>query len=143
MGAVIAAPSVWEAFYAPSAGVWRHGYTYGGHATSAAAGVANIKIMMRENLPSHVARLEDKFASALRSLEDLDVVSEVRTGVGFLGGIQMADPNIAPTMYGKCRDVGVISRAIWGGALQVAPPLSTTEAEIDEMVELFRIGLTS
>jgi len=46
-------------------------------------------------------------------------------------------------MYGKCRDAGVISRAIWGGALQVAPPLSTTEAEIDEMVELFRVGLTS
>jgi adenosylmethionine-8-amino-7-oxononanoate aminotransferase len=143
MGAVIAAPSVWETFYAPSAGVWRHGYTYGGHATAAAAGIANIKIMMRENLPAHVAQLEDKFASALRTLEDLDVVSEVRTGVGFLGGIQMADPNIAPAMYGKCRDVGVISRAIWGGTLQVAPPLSTTEAEIDEMVELFRVGLTS
>jgi adenosylmethionine-8-amino-7-oxononanoate aminotransferase len=143
MGAVIAAPSVWETFYAPSAGVWRHGYTYGGHATAAAAGIANIKIMMRENLPAHVAQLEDKFASALRTLEDLDAVSEVRTGVGFLGGIQMADPNIAPAMYGKCRDVGVISRAIWGGTLQVAPPLSTTEAEIDEMVELFRVGLTS
>jgi adenosylmethionine-8-amino-7-oxononanoate aminotransferase len=143
MGAVVAAPSVWETFYAPSAGVWRHGYTYGGHATAAAAGIANIKIMMRENLPAHVAQLEDKFASALRTLEDLDVVSEVRTGVGFLGGIQMADPNIAPAMYGKCRDVGVISRAIWGGTLQVAPPLSTTEAEIDEMVELFRVGLTS
>ena len=143
MGAVIAAPSVWETFYAPSAGVWRHGYTYGGHATAAAAGIANIKIMMRENLPAHVAQLEDKFASALRTLEDLDVVSEVRTGVGFLGGIQMADPNIAPAMYGKCRDVGVITRAIWGGTLQVAPPLSTTEAEIDEMVELFRVGLTS
>jgi adenosylmethionine-8-amino-7-oxononanoate aminotransferase len=99
--------------------------------------------MIRENLPAHVAQLEDKFASALRTLEDLDVVSEVRTGVGFLGGIQMADPNIAPAMYGKCRDVGVISRAIWGGALQVAPPLSTTEAEIDEMVALFRVGLTS
>jgi adenosylmethionine-8-amino-7-oxononanoate aminotransferase len=143
MGAVVAAPSVWETFYAPSAGVWRHGYTYGGHATAAAAGIANIKIMMRENLPAHVAQLEDKFASALRTLEELDVVSEVRTGVGFLGGIQMADPNIAPAMYGKCRDVGVISRAIWGGTLQVAPPLSTTEAEIDEMVELFRVGLTS
>ena len=143
MGAVVAAPSVWETFYAPSAGVWRHGYTYGGHATAAAAGIANIKIMMRENLPAHVAQLEDKFASALRTLEDLDVVSEVRTGVGFLGGIQMADPNMAPAMYGKCRDVGVISRAIWGGTLQVAPPLSTTEAEIDEMVELFRVGLTS
>ena len=105
--------------------------------------VGNSKSNNLSNLPAHVDRLEDKFASALRTVEDLDVVSEVRTGVGFLGGIQMADPNIAPAMYGKCRDAGVISRAIWGGALQVAPPLSTTEAEIDEMVELFRVGLTS
>jgi len=143
MGAVIAAPSVWEAFYSETAGVFRHGYTYGGHATAAAAGIANINIMMREQLPTHVAKLEDKFATALRTLEDIDVVSEVRTGVGFLGGIQMADPAMAPAMYAKCRDVGVISRAIWGGAMQVAPPLTTTADEIDQMVALFREGLTS
>lgn len=143
MGAVIAAPSVWETFYSETAGVFRHGYTYGGHATAAAAGIANINILMREKLPSHVAQLEDKFATALRSLEDIDCVSEVRTGVGFLGGIQMADPATAPAMYAKCRDVGVISRAIWGGAMQVAPPLTTTADEIDQMVALFRVGLTS
>jgi len=143
MGAVIAAPSVWETFYSETAGVFRHGYTYGGHATAAAAGIANINILMREQLPSHVAKLEDKFATALRSLEDIDCVSEVRTGVGFLGGIQMADPSMAPAMYAKCRDVGVISRAIWGGAMQVAPPLTTTADEIDQMVALFRVGLTS
>jgi len=142
MGAVVAAPSVWEAFYAEGAGVFRHGYTYGGHATAAAAGIANVNILMREAIPAHVAQLEDKFAAAVRSLEDLDVVAEVRTGVGFLAGIQMVDPATAPKMYERCRDVGVISRAIWGGALQVAPPLTTTSDEIDEMVALFRAGLS-
>jgi len=142
MGAVVAAPSVWETFYAEGAGVFRHGYTYGGHATAAAAGIANVNILMREAIPAHVAQLEDKFAAAVRSLEDLDVVAEVRTGVGFLAGIQMVDPATAPKMYERCRDVGVISRAIWGGALQVAPPLTTTSDEIDEMVALFRAGLS-
>ncbi len=142
MGAVIAAPSVWNEFYREGAGVFRHGFTYGGHAVSAAAGLANIKIMADEKLPQHVAELEGKFASALRTLEDLPNVAEVRTGVGFLGGIQMTDPASAPAMYARCRDAGVISRAIWGGALQVAPALSTTSDEIDQMVALFRAGLS-
>lgn len=141
MGAVIAAPSVWREFYRQGAGVFRHGFTYGGHATSAAAGLANIDIMAEENLPGHVARLEGVFAAALRTLEDLPVVSEVRTGIGFLAGIQMAEPSRAPEFYARCRDAGVISRAIWGGALQVAPPLTTTEDEIHQMVALFRAGL--
>ena len=59
-------------------------------------------------------------------------------GAGYVGLSRVLD-----NLPMGCRDVGVISRAIWGGALQVAPPLSTTEAEIDEMVELFRVGLTS
>lgn len=142
MGGVIAAPSVWREFYRPGAGMFRHGFTYGGHATSAAAGLANLDIMAEENLPGHVARLEGVFAAALRSLEDLPIVSEVRTGIGFLAGIQIAEPSRAPEMYGKCRDAGVLSRAIWGGTLQVAPPLSTTEDEIHQMVALFRAGLS-
>ena len=46
MGAVIAAPSVWREFYRQGAGVFRHGFTYGGHATSAAAGLANIDMAL-------------------------------------------------------------------------------------------------
>ena len=143
MGAVIAAPSVWREFYREGAGMFRHGFTYGGHATSAAAGLANIKIMMDEKIPAHVAAHEAVFASALRTLEDLPAVREVRSGVGFLGGIQMEDPASAPGFYVKCREAGVISRPIWGGTLQVAPPLTTTKDEIHQMVELFRAGLSS
>ena len=50
MGAVVAAPWVAEPFWAPGAGMWRHGYTYSGHATVAAAALANLDIMEREDL---------------------------------------------------------------------------------------------
>ena len=143
MGAVVAAPSVWNEFYREGAGIFRHGYTYGGHATSAAAGLANIKIIADERLPQHVAELEDYFTQAVKTLEDIDVVREVRAGVGFLGAIQLEDPTTAPHWYEKCRAAGVISRAIWTGSLQIAPPLVITKDEIDQMVALFRKGLTS
>ena len=48
MGAVIAAPWVAEPFWQPGAGLWRHGYTYSGHATAAAAALANLDVMERE-----------------------------------------------------------------------------------------------
>ena len=51
MGAIFVAPRVAEPFFDPAAGVWwRHGYTYGGHAAAAAAAMANLDIIERENL---------------------------------------------------------------------------------------------
>ena len=50
MGAVLAAPWVAEPFWARGAGVWRHGYTYSGHAVVAAVAIANIAILEREEL---------------------------------------------------------------------------------------------
>ncbi|MGE5460982.1 MAG: aspartate aminotransferase family protein, partial [Solirubrobacterales bacterium] len=58
MGAVLASPAVAEPFWAPGAGLWRHGYTYAGHATVAAAALANLDIVERERLPERALALE-------------------------------------------------------------------------------------
>ena len=42
LGAVLVAPSVWGPFFAEGAGMFRHGYTYSGHAAVAAAALANL-----------------------------------------------------------------------------------------------------
>ena len=55
MGAVIAAPWIAEPFWRKGAGMWRHGYTYSGHATAAAAALANLDIMERESLPKRAS----------------------------------------------------------------------------------------
>ena len=84
MGAVIASPRVAAPFFDGTAGVWRHGYTYSGHATAAAAGLANLDILEREALPARALQLETELADALAPLEEHDLVSEVRRGVGVL-----------------------------------------------------------
>jgi len=142
LGAVVAAPSVWKTFYAPETGVWRHGYTYSGHATATAAALANLKIMMDEDLPGHVRRLEKTFSDAVQTLSDIPAVDHVRSGVGFLAGIQLKEPLRAMEYNSRVREAGLLTRAIVGGAIQISPALSTTEDEIHQMVALYRAGLT-
>ncbi len=96
MGAVFVAPRVAEPFFA--GGVWwRHGYTYGGHAAAAAAAHANLDILERENLLDDSARLEKTLHEKLAPLADHPKVAEVRSGIGAVAAVQLADPGEAPS----------------------------------------------
>jgi putrescine---pyruvate transaminase len=140
MGAVIAAPEVVEPFLEPSAGVWRHGYTYSGHAVAAAAGLANLAVLEREELAVRATTLEKSLAEALRPLEDHPLVGEVRAGTGVLAAVQpsdeamAADPAIGPRLVAACRDAGVLTRTLASGALQISPPLVIEDHDLDDLV---------
>ena len=85
-----------EPFFDPSAGVWwRHGYTYGGHAAAAAAAMANLDIIEREDLLAASARLEKTLHDKLARLADHPAVAEVRSGTGAVAAVQLADPAAA------------------------------------------------
>lgn len=132
MGAVFIAPHIAEPFFA--GGVWwRHGYTYGGHAGAAAAAMANLDIIEREGLLAEATRLEGDLAAALTPLADLDAVAEIRTGLGAVSAVQLADPARAQEAVGAMRRHGVSGRAAGQGALQISPSFVMTTAEVEEM----------
>lgn len=141
MGAVIASPRVAEPFWTAGAGLWRHGYTYAGHATVAAAAMANLDIMEREGLVQRGLRLESEIAGALSPLAEHDLVDEVRCGTGAVAAVQLsaerlgADPAFAGRVIAACRDAGVMTRALATGALQVSPALVIDEAGLKELAE--------
>ncbi|WP_153395373.1 aminotransferase family protein, partial [Ornithinicoccus halotolerans] len=113
MGAVLVAPRVWEPFFRPDAGVWwRHGYTYSGHATAAAVALANLELLEREELLAEAARLEATLDRVLQPLADHDRVTEVRSGMGAVAAVQLADAAAAPGMVRALRAEGVSSRAV-------------------------------
>src|SRR5207302_4122720 len=90
LGAVIAGPRVAAPFWEEGSGrVFRHGYTYSGHAASCAVALANLEILEREDLVARVRSLETVLASALKPLADHPLVAEVR-GVGLLGAVEIA-----------------------------------------------------
>jgi putrescine aminotransferase len=129
LGAVIAAPRVWEPFWREGAGMFRHGYTYTGHATVSAAALANLDIMEREDLVDRA-----------KTLGDHALVGEIRGGTGVLGAVQLDDavldddPGAAARVTLAARRHGVLSRALAPGALQVSPPLVLERDELEELV---------
>lgn len=143
-GAVIAAERVWQPFYAEGAGMWRHGYTYGGHGVAAAAGLANLAILRREELPQRVADLAPVLHATLtEALADVPAVQEVRTAPGFLAAVQLADPDRIAGAVAAARAHGVLTRALVGGALQISPPLVMTTEQMQVMAEALRAALES
>ena len=146
MGAVVASPRVAETFFSPGAGVWRHGYTYAGHATVAAAAIANLDIMERERLPGRALDLERRLADALAPLANHALVEEVRAGTGVIAAVQLSverlkEPGLAPAVIAACREAGIMTRALATGALQVSPSLVIDEAGLSELAEGIRAGL--
>jgi putrescine---pyruvate transaminase len=139
MGAVIAAPWVAEPFWRPGAGLWRHGYTYSGHATAAAAALANLDVMEREELPKQALELERDLVTALAPLADHPLVGKVRAGTGALAAVQFAgdaleaDPGLPARVVTACRANGILTRALGIGALQVSPALVLTQDELGEL----------
>ncbi len=127
-------------------GEFNHGYTYSGHPVACAVALANIDIMERENL---VGRVRDDIgpylAAQFEEIKKHPLVGDAQT-CGFVGGLvlvrdkktgQKFDENLGVGMVcrGHCFGNGLIMRAV-GDRMIIAPPLTMTHAQIDEMVGL-------
>jgi putrescine aminotransferase len=147
LGGVIVGPRVREPFWAAGAGLWRHGYTYSGHATATAAAHANLDIMERESLPERALGLETELADALAPLADHALVSEVRAGLGVVAAVQLAheaiaeDPSLPDRAALAARRHGVLTRVLVGGGLQISPALVFDRDDLAELVGGLRAAL--
>jgi adenosylmethionine-8-amino-7-oxononanoate aminotransferase len=143
LGAVIASELVQEPFWTTPGTMFRHGYTYSGHPSVCAAGLANLDIIEREQLVGRVRELEPVLASALEPLAALPAVSAVRAGLGLLGAVEIdataraADPGLVDRLVKECREQGVLTRGLAGHSLQVSPSFVITEAQIRRIAEVF------
>ena len=147
LGGVIVGRRVREPFWSAGAGIWRHGYTYSGHATAAAAAHANLDIMERESLPERALGLERELAEALAPLADLPLVSEVRAGLGVVAAVQLSpdaiaeDASLPDRVALAARDHGVLTRVLVGGGLQISPALVFDGDDLEELVAGLRAAL--
>jgi putrescine aminotransferase len=144
LGAVIASPRLQEPFWTtPGAALFRHGYTYSGHPSACAAGLANLDVLEREGLLERVSRLEQVLDATMRPLAELPQVSEVRSGVGLLAAVEIApharaaEPGVVDRIVKGCRERGVLTRGLAGHSLQVSPAFVIDETEIGRIAEVF------
>ncbi len=137
LGAVLASKRVAEPFFKAGAPMWRHGYTYSGHATATAVALANLDLLERENLIARGRELEGPLADALRPLAAHPGVDEVRAGTGLMAAVALsaelraADAQWANKVVAGLRERGVISRLLADGSLQISPALVATEEDFD------------
>jgi putrescine---pyruvate transaminase len=120
--------------------VFRHGYTYQGHSGAAAAAMANLDILEREDLVGRVRRLEPVLDASVRRLAGLTTVGEIRT-VGLTAAVTIrpevlaADPTAPDRIVAAALRHGVASRVLRGHAIHISPPFVITEGQIDAMVD--------
>ena len=138
LGGVIASARIAEPFWTEgTTNIFRHGFTYAGHATACAVALANLDVIEREHLVQRVRELEPVLTDALAPLGDHPAVAEVRSGVGLLGAVELADPSKLQAVIDAAYRRGVLVRGIRGVALQVSPPFVITEDEIGTTAQVF------
>ena len=136
MGAVLIAGRVAEPFWTTPGLLWRHGYTYSGHACAAAAAMANLDIIEQEGLVDRVATNQVALTAALIGLRDHSWVVDVRSGMGLLAAVTIdpqilaGDPSTMNRLILALREEGVISRGLADGSLQISPPFIITREEM-------------
>ncbi len=132
-------------------GEFNHGYTYSGHPVSCAVALANLDIMEREQLPQRVGGdVGAYFAKRYAELNDHPLVGMAES-CGFVAGLVLLknkatrarfnpDDAVGMICRGHCFRNGLIMRAV-GERMIIAPPLTMTHADIDELVRLIRLVL--
>jgi putrescine aminotransferase len=132
-------------------GEFNHGYTYSGHPVACAVALANIDIMETEQLPQRVKDdIGPYLAACFEGIAAHPLVGVAET-CGFTAGLVLVknkatkerfaeDLSVGMMCRRHCFQNGLVMRAV-GDRMIIAPPLTMTHADIDEMMRLIRQAL--
>jgi putrescine aminotransferase len=127
-------------------GEFNHGYTYSGHPVACAVALANLDIIERENL---VGRVKDDIGPYLAQrfieVDAHPLVGSTQT-CGFVAGLVLVKDKATGERFDSSLGVGMLCRAhcfgnglimrAVGDRMIIAPPLTMTHAQIDELISL-------
>jgi adenosylmethionine-8-amino-7-oxononanoate aminotransferase len=129
----------------PVADKWMHAYTYSGHPTCCAVGLANLRVIVDEKLPERSAVMGERLLNGLKAYADHPLVGDVR-GIGLMAAVELVadkktmagfDPSlkVADRIGQEFRNRGLYSRAR-GETIMLAPPLMIPEDLLDKAVKI-------
>ena len=134
VGGVIVGSAVRDPLEADGSFILRHGYTYSGHASSCAAALCNLDILVDEDLMARAEPMGRRLADGLRSLAADSGIDHAR-GVAAVWAAGLRPDQDAMAIRDRMLELGVITRAIGPDTLTFCPPLVTTDAQIDTIVD--------
>jgi 4-aminobutyrate aminotransferase len=129
-----------------------HGGTFGGNAVACAAALATLDVIDSEGLVANAERQGARLLDGLRrAAVGVSNVAEVR-GRGLMVAIEFAEegtlkprPDLTKKLLSAAfdRHLLLLSCGTYGQAVRVIPPLVTTEAEIDQAIDVLRESLAA
>ncbi len=130
---------------ATDAQTWMHAFTYSGHPTGCAVALANLDILEQEGLVFRAASLGERLLAGLRQLASHPHVGDVR-GQGLMAAVELvadkatkseypASEKIGPRVHDAAQRRGMFTR-LRGDVINFAPCFVTSEAQIDQMVNI-------
>ncbi|PIE54335.1 MAG: aspartate aminotransferase family protein [Dethiosulfovibrio peptidovorans] len=157
VGAAIASDKIIDTILAGS-GVFGHGHTYNANPSTAAAVVATIRYMKKNNVFDNCAARGKELNEYLNKMLDIPIVGDVR-GKGLIWGIELVqnkesqdpfDParKAAALVTAECFERGLIVYpstgqidGLAGDQFLLAPPLIVTPKQVTDIAERLRDGL--
>jgi L-2,4-diaminobutyrate transaminase len=154
LSASLVSERVWNVLLgADKDGYFAHGFTYSAHPVCAAAALANLDLIERDDLVGNAERTGTFFQRELRAaVQGHPLVGEVR-GLGLIAAVELVadkagktpfplDQKVAPRVARLAWEEGLICRALpESNALSFSPPLVITEEECREVVARFARAL--
>ncbi|WP_018913416.1 aminotransferase [Thiomonas sp. FB-6] len=150
LGGVLLGPRVGGEL-AARGGEFEHGFTYSGHPACCAVALATLRALRAEGVLEHVReRAEPRLRAGFAELARHPLAGDP-AGLGLTAALMLwrdksrrvpfpAEAQAGLRCREACFDAGVVMRAV-GSRMIVAPPLVSTEAELDEMVRRIAIAL--
>lgn len=148
LGAVVVSKEIADSFIGTEYQKLMHGITFGGHPVAAAAALANIAIIERENLVEQAAQKGEYLRAELhKALDRHPSIGDIR-GLGMFVGIELVtDKEKRTAMPGGPRMGWLSDQLLHRGlicrcddrldpVIQLAPPLIMTYEEMDQMVSI-------
>jgi predicted acetylornithine/succinylornithine family transaminase len=108
-----------------------HGSTYSGTAIATAAARAVLQVMRRIDAPALARQQGERLR---KGLEAVPAIQSVR-GEGLLLAAELGDRD-AKAVYQQLMERGLVTNAVTPTAIRLAPPLTVSDAEIDEAVAI-------
>ncbi|MCX5230629.1 acetylornithine transaminase [Streptomyces sp. NPDC006553] len=113
-------------------GPGQHGSTFGGNPVACAAGSAVLETIASEGLLEHTVRMGALLRAGVEALKH-PLVAEVR-GAGLLLGVVLTEP-VAVRVQGTAQEAGFLVNAAGPGTVRLAPALTVSARQIEELVE--------
>ena len=118
-----------------------HGSTYGGNPLACAVAITALNVLKDEKMTENAAAMGDYFRKGLQKI-DSPFIQTIR-GKGLLNAvvIHQTRPEAAWDLCLELKEHGLLAKPTHGNKIRFAPPLSITQTQMDECLEIIEESL--